>query len=113
MPTPSGFRISAWDPILIISQIISLQTAYYLSISLVLLFVQLLTGGGLTLDKILSWREIRLDTGVGWGVVFAFLGNSGLRYVVSLFAVTFFIPSCMKNCFLSVTISFCSTVNTL
>lgn len=63
---PSTFRVQGWDPVLIISQIVSLQALHYLSLSLLLppllsLFASptLLSyeGGPSSVSMIIDWRE--------------------------------------------------------
>ncbi|RUS17023.1 hypothetical protein BC937DRAFT_90521 [Endogone sp. FLAS-F59071] len=76
-PKPStNFRLTVWDPLLIVSQIIALQALYYFSASLLTLFFLLLTGSEITLDYILNYREIRSDTVMGWTIGLAWLINS-------------------------------------
>ncbi|KAL8286928.1 hypothetical protein RQP46_003934 [Phenoliferia psychrophenolica] len=63
---PSKFRVQGWDPILIISQIVSLQALHYLSLSFLLppllsLFASptLLSyeGGPSSISMVMDWRE--------------------------------------------------------
>ncbi|KAM0746867.1 hypothetical protein T439DRAFT_306320 [Meredithblackwellia eburnea MCA 4105] len=63
---PTKFRVQGWDPILIISQIVSLQALHYLSLSLLMppllsLFASptLLAyeGGPTSISMIMDWRE--------------------------------------------------------
>ncbi|CAB4374498.1 unnamed protein product [Rhizophagus irregularis] len=70
------FRTTVWDPLLIISQIIALQTLYYTSISIITLFTLLITGTDITLDHLLDYREFRADTVLGWTIGFAWIANS-------------------------------------
>ncbi|OAD70628.1 hypothetical protein PHYBLDRAFT_94293, partial [Phycomyces blakesleeanus NRRL 1555(-)] len=62
----SSFRTTTWDPLLIIAQIISLQSLSYLLVSLALIIALALTGSEITLDAILSDQEIRMDAVSGW-----------------------------------------------
>ncbi|OZJ04392.1 hypothetical protein BZG36_02413 [Bifiguratus adelaidae] len=73
---PTAFRLTGWDPLLIVSQIISLQAVYYVSLSLAVLLCLLLTGRDISLDYVLSYREIRADTTLGWSIMLAFLINA-------------------------------------
>ncbi|CAJ0626469.1 12630_t:CDS:2 [Entrophospora sp. SA101] len=70
------FRTTVWDPILIVSQIIALQTLYYTSISTIALFTLLISGNDITLDHLFDYREFRTDTVLGWTLGFAWLSNS-------------------------------------
>ncbi|CAG8505153.1 14565_t:CDS:2 [Acaulospora morrowiae] len=70
------FRTTAWDPLLIVSQILALQTLYYTSISIITLFTLLISGNDITLDFLLDYREFRADTVLGWTIGFAWIANS-------------------------------------
>ncbi|ORX91292.1 hypothetical protein K493DRAFT_286975 [Basidiobolus meristosporus CBS 931.73] len=72
----STFRATTWDPILIISQIVTLQSLCYLSASLIILIVDGLTGADITLDNLLNFREYRGDTIFGWTLTAGWLANS-------------------------------------
>ncbi|KAH8551828.1 integral membrane protein S linking to the trans Golgi network-domain-containing protein [Umbelopsis sp. PMI_123] len=73
---PASFRITTWDPILIVAQIISLQALYYVSISVVILLALAITGTELSLDYILSYTEIRADTVMGWTITMCWVINT-------------------------------------
>ncbi|KAI8818135.1 integral membrane protein S linking to the trans Golgi network-domain-containing protein [Fimicolochytrium jonesii] len=83
----SGFRTNTFDPILIAAQIVALQTSYYLSASLVIFFIDLLTGSPVSLAQIISWTELRTDTVVGWSLFLAFVINAGIGCYSQLFLV--------------------------
>ncbi|KAG0173121.1 hypothetical protein DFQ28_009626 [Apophysomyces sp. BC1034] len=72
----TSFRTSVWDPILIIAQIISFQSLYYIVLSLLLLVAFALGGTEFTLDSILGDQEIRTDTVSGWALGFIWLVNA-------------------------------------
>ncbi|KAI9490201.1 integral membrane protein S linking to the trans Golgi network-domain-containing protein, partial [Zychaea mexicana] len=83
----SSFRATGWDPILIIAQIVSLQSLYYIFISLLLLIALALTGGELSLDAILDDSEIRTDTVFGWTLALVWLVNAAINISVLVFLV--------------------------
>ncbi|KAI9203780.1 integral membrane protein S linking to the trans Golgi network-domain-containing protein [Polychytrium aggregatum] len=72
----SSYRLSSFDPILIVAQIVTLQCLYYLSLSLIIFVMELLTGSSVTIRHILGSSEIRTDTVLGWAIFFSFLLNS-------------------------------------
>ncbi|KAK9763566.1 hypothetical protein K7432_009633 [Basidiobolus ranarum] len=76
MVKPSTFRATAWDPLLIISQIVTLQCLCYLSASLITLIIAGLTGADITLDNLFNFREYRGDTVFGWTLAAGWLANS-------------------------------------
>ncbi len=51
----TGFRSQKWDPWLIISQIIAVQTLYYLGLGLGVFFITLPLNGVPTLDYLFSY----------------------------------------------------------
>ncbi|KAI8146647.1 integral membrane protein S linking to the trans Golgi network-domain-containing protein [Fennellomyces sp. T-0311] len=83
----SSFRAAGWDPILIIAQIISVQTLYYIFISLLLLIALALTGTELSLDAILDDSEIRTDTVFGWTLALVWVVNGAINIPVLVFLV--------------------------
>ncbi|KAJ3247860.1 hypothetical protein HDU78_002941 [Chytriomyces hyalinus] len=74
----NSFRIHHFDPTLTLLQITCYQSSAYLTLSIVVLLVEMLSGSDITLDHILNWTNIRLDTVLGWFILFAFLLNAGL-----------------------------------
>ncbi|KZO92861.1 hypothetical protein CALVIDRAFT_540535 [Calocera viscosa TUFC12733] len=67
MPGRPRLRLQGWDPLLLLSQIVLLQTLHYLALSLLLpLLLSLLTdagyleylGGRATVGMILDWRQL-------------------------------------------------------
>ncbi|CAG8574780.1 6364_t:CDS:2 [Paraglomus occultum] len=89
MPRGRAFRTTIWDPLLIICQIIALQTLYYTSISVIILFTLLITGNDITLDHILDYREFRADTVLGWTLCFAWIANAVVGYYSGHIPTTF------------------------
>ncbi|KAI1316964.1 hypothetical protein EDD11_009208 [Mortierella claussenii] len=72
----SSFRATQWDPVLILSQIICLQTVWYVSISTIVFTLFKFSGTDITLDAILNYREIRADNAQGMLLGLAWLLNS-------------------------------------
>ncbi|KAI7858292.1 integral membrane protein S linking to the trans Golgi network-domain-containing protein [Circinella umbellata] len=83
----ASFRATGWDPLLIIAQIISLQSVYYIVISLLLLIALALTGAELSLDAILDDGEIRTDTVFGWTLGLVWLVNAVMTIPILVFLV--------------------------
>ncbi|KAI8913803.1 hypothetical protein PhCBS80983_g04970 [Powellomyces hirtus] len=83
----ASFRNSTFDPLLLSAQIVSLQCTYYLSASSVIFAIELLTGSPITLSHVLSYKEIRTDTVLGWALFIAFLINAGIGCYAQLFIV--------------------------
>ncbi|KAF7722152.1 hypothetical protein EC973_003665 [Apophysomyces ossiformis] len=83
----SSFRTSVWDPILIIAQIVSFQSLFYIVLSLLLLIAFALGGTEFTLDSILGDEGIRTDTVSGWALGFIWLLNGILSIPLIVFIV--------------------------
>ncbi|XP_037085906.1 protein SYS1 homolog [Pollicipes pollicipes] len=71
------FRYTKWDPVLIISQIVCLQALYYVTLGVCLVFLNMLTGGLLSLDSIFNFEVLNLSEGHGRVVAIAFVLNAG------------------------------------
>ncbi len=56
----NGFRYQKWDPLLIISQIIAVQTLYYLGIGFWILLITFAVDRAPSLDYIFSY-DVRRD----------------------------------------------------
>ncbi|KAI7884871.1 hypothetical protein K492DRAFT_234444 [Lichtheimia hyalospora FSU 10163] len=84
---PSSFRAKGWDPLLIIAQIVSLQSVYYITISILLLLALALTGDELSLDAILNDNEIRTDTVFGWTLALVWIVNAAISIPVLVFLI--------------------------
>ncbi|KAJ8659921.1 hypothetical protein O0I10_004514 [Lichtheimia ornata] len=84
---PSSFRAKGWDPLLIIAQIVSLQSVYYITISILLLLALALTGDELSLDAILNDNEIRTDTVFGWTLALVWVVNAAISIPVIVFLI--------------------------
>ncbi|KAI8813533.1 integral membrane protein S linking to the trans Golgi network-domain-containing protein [Cladochytrium replicatum] len=81
------FRSSDFDPILVASQIAFVQTAGYVSGSLIILLVELLMGSPIRLNHLLAFTEVRLDTVFGWCILGANILNSSILAFVLLIVV--------------------------
>jgi len=72
-----SFRVSVWDPSLIISQIIAVQCFMYVSLGLwILLFVHIIAGQPLSIDYIFKYQEVNVKDVTGRLVITCFLMNS-------------------------------------
>lgn len=71
-----GFRYSVWDPILTISQILTLQSFYYTSLGVLIFVADSLYGQTPSLSHMFSYQEIGFKTGLGRFIVFCYLINS-------------------------------------
>ncbi|KAL1914292.1 uncharacterized protein VTP21DRAFT_9030 [Calcarisporiella thermophila] len=83
----SSFRTTTWDPILIISQIVSLQSLYYVTGTTLILLVLLLMGGELTLDRVLNYEDYRADTVMGWTLSVVWIMNACIGVFLLLYIV--------------------------
>ncbi|PIK39136.1 hypothetical protein BSL78_24025 [Apostichopus japonicus] len=83
----SGFRSYVWDPFLIISQIATMQSIFYMGFGLWLCFVDLVLQVPQSLDHLFSYRNLEFGTGGGRliaaiYVLNALTGALGLWFVV-------------------------------
>jgi len=64
------------QPLRTLLHIVLLQSIYYLSATLLILFTTLVAGSPFSASLIFSWRAVRGDTAVGWtlGVVWLLCG---------------------------------------
>lgn len=58
----NGFRYQKWDPLLIISQIIAVQTLYYLGLGFWVLITTFILNRGPSLDYIFSYEIYNAST---------------------------------------------------
>ncbi|XP_054274914.1 protein SYS1 homolog isoform X2 [Macrosteles quadrilineatus] len=70
------FRSTQWDPMLIIAQIIALQSVYYVALGLWLAAVNLLVGTSRSLDHIFRYQEIHVRDVPGKLIIASFVLNS-------------------------------------
>lgn len=78
-----SFRYTQWDPCLIISQIVAMQSVMYLSLSLLVAIMQDLTGSTRTLDHLFEYHELHIVDNEGRAVILAFVFNA----VIGAFAL--------------------------
>ncbi|KOB68220.1 SCF apoptosis response protein [Operophtera brumata] len=71
-----SFRYTQWDPCLISSQIVAMQSLLYLSLCLLIAIMQDLTDSTRTLDHIFEYHEIHVRDSEGRAVIFAFMLNA-------------------------------------
>ncbi|XP_035452209.1 protein SYS1 homolog [Spodoptera frugiperda] len=71
-----SFRYTQWDPCLIVSQIVAMQSVLYCSLCLIIALMQDLTGSTRTLDHIFEYHEIHIRDSEGRSVIFAFVVNA-------------------------------------
>jgi len=81
------FRSSVWDPMLIGSQIITMQCVFYVCLGLWISLMEVLAGDSASLDYIFNYEEIQFRKQSGRLIIAAFALNSltcavGLWYVV-------------------------------
>ena len=57
------FRSYVWDPVLIISQIIAVQTFYYIALGLLLAAFDVLFAGSLSIAQLFDYRELGYNLG--------------------------------------------------
>lgn len=81
------FRYTTWDPVLIVSQIVTMQAIFYGCLSAWMVVMDLLLGDAQSLDHIFSYQELEVRKVSGRMIIAAFVLNSissavGLWYVV-------------------------------
>eukprot|EP00090_Calanus_glacialis_P025304 TRINITY_DN3950_c0_g1_i1.p1 TRINITY_DN3950_c0_g1~~TRINITY_DN3950_c0_g1_i1.p1 ORF type:complete len:157 (-),score=34.51 TRINITY_DN3950_c0_g1_i1:186-656(-) len=81
------FRYTVWDPWMIISQIITLQAVFYVSLGLWIVAFDFLADSPRSLDQIFSYTELQANHAGGKLLIAAFVCNAlncslGLWYVV-------------------------------
>jgi hypothetical protein len=79
-----SFRSNVFDPLLIISQIVGLQSIFYLGLLLQILILELVNGDKVTLDGVFSYEQINFATVFGWGLISILLSNSAISAVAIL-----------------------------
>lgn len=55
-----GFRSTQWDPLMIISQIVAMQSILYVSLGIIMFLMDLLAGANHTLDHIFQYHVRKL-----------------------------------------------------
>jgi len=81
------FRYTVWDPWMIISQILTLQCVFYVSLGLWLSLFDLVSGNDKSLDQVFKYQELQFSSFNGKIVVASFVFTAlncslGLWYVV-------------------------------
>ncbi|KAF2501797.1 hypothetical protein BU16DRAFT_450768 [Lophium mytilinum] len=71
----------------LLTQIIALQAAFYVSAAILILFTALVAGKEVRLDLLLSWRSLRGDTTVGWTLGLVWMLNSLISVVFILLLI--------------------------
>lgn len=81
------FRTTQWDPFLLISQIIAMQSVLYFTLSLLMSVMDVLAGANHTLDHIFQYHDIQISELGGRLIILgfvlnAFIGAIALWYIV-------------------------------
>jgi protein SYS1 len=63
---PRAGAVNELSPLKILGQIVILQTIYYVTGAMLILFTSLVFGKNFNLGLVLDWRSLRGDTTVGW-----------------------------------------------
>ncbi|KAK9247264.1 integral membrane protein S linking to the trans Golgi network-domain-containing protein [Lipomyces tetrasporus] len=69
-------RIDSLAPTRLATQIVILQTLYYVTVAIFILFTCLVAGTPFSLDLIFSWKTLRIDTTIGWTICLVWFLNS-------------------------------------
>lgn len=64
------------QPLRILTQIVLLQIAFYVSAAVLIIFTALVAGSPVRLDLLFSWHSLRGDTTVGWTLGLVWMLNS-------------------------------------
>ncbi|CAF2399518.1 unnamed protein product [Rotaria sp. Silwood2] len=98
----SGFRNQRWDPWLIISQIIAVQTFYYFGLGCLIFFITFAFNRVPTLDYIFSYDTLQLSSWNGRFFSTVFLLNA----LTGAFAIFYFVGRYKQCLDFSITIHF-------
>jgi hypothetical protein len=82
-----SFRKSVFDPLFTVSQIALVQSTYYLSTSIILIFFDTLFGFSPSLDQMLDWTLVDFSNSFGWILISVGLLSSCLNTVTILLVV--------------------------
>ncbi|KAK9365322.1 integral membrane protein S linking to the trans Golgi network-domain-containing protein [Lipomyces kononenkoae] len=69
-------RVDSLAPSRLATQIVILQTLYYVTATVFILFTCLVAGTPFSLDLIFSWKTLRIDTTIGWTICLVWFLNS-------------------------------------
>jgi hypothetical protein len=81
------FRKNDFDAVLVLAQIILVQSLFYLLLALIQGLFFLLLGNTITLITLTSWNAVDSSTGQGWAIILCLLFHSALMSLVMLFVV--------------------------
>lgn len=70
------FRYSVWDPFLIICQIVTIQSIYYVSLGMWIFITDVIFGYSQSLDQLFLYRELHVKHLHGCCITASFLFNS-------------------------------------
>lgn len=70
------FRYSVWDPFLIISQIVTIQSIYYMSLGMWIFITDVMFGYSQSLDQLFLYKELHVKDIHGRCITGSFLLNS-------------------------------------
>ncbi|ODN00391.1 Protein SYS1 [Orchesella cincta] len=81
------FRVTIWDPFLIVSQIVAVQTFFYFTFCLMLFLGSVLAGSDTALSRIFSYKALSFGDGQGFVTVISYIlsaltGSAALWLVV-------------------------------
>lgn len=93
-PPRAGALLTSPSPLKILTQILTLQAAYYILATLLILFTALAAGKPFSADLVLSWRSLRGDTTVGWtlGLCWIVVGGLGALLLLLLISRSKLVP---------------------
>jgi len=77
------WRTKVFDPVIVLGQILSTVSLFYVFIGILVAFISFLTGAPPQLASILNARELQPESFVSWLLFFAFLLASLLKYFLS------------------------------
>jgi hypothetical protein len=73
---PRPGALTELPPLKILTQIIILQTIYYVCGTAMILFAELVAGRDFSADLVLHWKSLRGDTTVGWTLGLCWMSDS-------------------------------------
>lgn len=105
---PSSSRTSphVLNPLKILTQIVTLQAAYYILASALILFTALASGKPFSVDLVFSWQSLRGDTAVGWTLSLCWIVVAGIGWVSPFFFLLLFLPHVFDLSHLFINMSF-------
>jgi hypothetical protein len=79
---PRPGALTELPPLKILTQILLLQTIYYVCGTALILFAALVAGRPFSADLVLGWKSLRGDTTVGWMLGTCWMGDSFIGFVL-------------------------------